>query len=418
MFSLTSLRVEPVLSRPCLFATKTVTRRVGAARGGSRTCRRCVVKAVDGVDAGHALAQHMLDVVLEASGQQMGYAMLSGIGAAVIAAVSVVVQLSMQAGSSLSPTQFKKLLTSKDTLVVDIRSKAEVKELGNPAWQGFAARHKSMPYMKQSKKGKKVVSKFASAFASMNTEGFKVVLLDASGRDAVTAAKEILQAGNLKTINYVAGGAAALKSSGFPWKGKLGVKSVSLPILRVESKKPKLASSTIKLKKDSAKAGSKAAQKKLDFDKLVPKVSKADLKKAVPKIDLKGLDLDKVAESYRESPTLINTGLAASALAAAGVVLFNEFDVILEAVGVLGGANVLIKRFLFAEDREKTVKYIRSLVNEKIAAGEAGDDLKRLASTILEVPLDPSTQPIKTEPEPAVEETDVKTDVTVTEVTV
>ncbi|DBA93345.1 TPA: hypothetical protein ACH3X2_003622 [Trebouxia sp. C0005] len=99
---------------------------------------------------------------------------------------------------------------------------------------------------------------------------------------------------------------------------------------------------------------------------------------------LKGLNLDKVAEDFKSKPTLTKAGLAVGALGAAAVVLFNEVEVVLEVLGVAAAGNFLAKKLLFAKDREQTVEQIRDIVDNKIAAGEVGKDLRRVADTLVE----------------------------------
>ena len=42
------------------------------------------------------------------------------------------------------------------------------------------------------------------------------------------------------------------------------------------------------------------------------------------------------------------------------------------------------KRLLFAEDRQQTFNDLKMLITDKIAAGQAGEDLKRLAEKVLD----------------------------------
>ncbi|KAL3150841.1 hypothetical protein ABBQ32_000595 [Trebouxia sp. C0010 RCD-2024] len=96
----------------------------------------------------------------------------------------------------------------------------------------------------------------------------------------------------------------------------------------------------------------------------------------------KGLNIDKIAEDFKSKPTLTKGALAVGALGAAAVVLFNEVEIVLEVLGVAAAGNFLAKKLLFAKDRDQTVDQIRDIVNNKIAAGEVGDDLRKVASTL------------------------------------
>lgn len=97
-----------------------------------------------------------------------------------------------------------------------------------------------------------------------------------------------------------------------------------------------------------------------------------------------------------------------------GVLLFVEIEQILELIGALRSSlliagvwlrsrvhgrqrgdvvhagvifigQFLLRRVLFAEERERTVAQARSFVNDKIAAQDAGRDLRRLADAVLDV---------------------------------
>lgn len=61
---------------------------------------------------------------------------------------------------------------------------------------------------------------------------------------------------------------------------------------------------------------------------------------------------------------------------------------VLEAVGILGGINLLFRKLFFAKDKKKTIEDLDSLLNDELAAKEAGDDLKQLATAILALPSD------------------------------
>ena len=58
----------------------------------------------------------------------------------------------------------------------------------------------------------------------------------------------------------------------------------------------------------------------------------------------------------QSKPTLTKAGLAVGVIGAAGVLLFNEVEVVLELLGVAAVGNFLAKRVLFAKDREQTVE--------------------------------------------------------------
>jgi len=269
------------------------------------------------------------------SDQQVAVAAIGGIGIVLVLGGLFIGQLISPGGVAGIPAgKIAEALQNKETILVDIRSKAEVNEMGSPSLKKLGARTVYLPYTKITREGEVIVENYGEQFSRLKglKEDSVVILMDGNGRLSPQAAREVAQSVAVGEVCYATGGAAALQASGFPWKTK--PEGISLP-----------------------------------------------------KVDLKGLDLDKIAETYKEKPTLVNTGLAVCALAAAGIFLFNEFDVILEAVGVLGAGNIFFRRFFFAKDREKTIGDLQSL-NDKIAVKDAGDDLKKLASTILEVSED------------------------------
>jgi hypothetical protein len=55
---------------------------------------------------------------------------------------------------------------------------------------------------------------------------------------------------------------------------------------------------------------------------------------------------------------------------------------VVQVVGVVGSIQFLASRLLFAEDRQKTLDDVKFLIREKIDAGTAGDDLRKLAETV------------------------------------
>eukprot|EP01023_Acetabularia_acetabulum_P006670 TRINITY_DN12797_c0_g1_i1.p4 TRINITY_DN12797_c0_g1~~TRINITY_DN12797_c0_g1_i1.p4 ORF type:complete len:176 (+),score=52.64 TRINITY_DN12797_c0_g1_i1:735-1262(+) len=89
-------------------------------------------------------------------------------------------------------------------------------------------------------------------------------------------------------------------------------------------------------------------------------------------------------EQYKKNPTFFNGVLAVAGVAGATTLLFTEVETLLEVVGVVGAIQFIGTKLLFAKDRKKTLAQFRELLNDKIAAGDAGKDLKRLADALLE----------------------------------
>lgn len=243
---------------------------------------------------------------------------------------------------------FEALEQNPKVILLDIRSKAEVKEAGSPDLKSIKRKLVSLPYT-QVVKGEVVVDEaFADKFARLGGLGeeSRVLLLDAEGKESSKAAKAVLESGAVKSVYVVQGGAEAWKGSDLPWKEP--GRGLELPNF------------------DLAALGAKVDPKNL------------------------GATVETLAEDLKSAPTLTKAGLAAGGLAAAGFLLFNEVEVLLQLVGIVAAGQFAFK-LLFAEEREQTLTEIRSLVKDKIAVAEAGDDLKKLATVLLEdTPVSPS----------------------------
>lgn len=152
----------------------------------------------------------------------------------------------------------------------------------------------------------------------------------------------------------------------------------------------------------AAKAAAKAVASEYEVQKLYTVDSESwaetapwrapgkGLSLSIPSIDLKNIGggINTLAEDFKEAPTLTKAGLAAGAIAGAGVILFNEAEVILELAGLVAVGQFLLK-LVFADEREKTLSEIREVVNEKVAIQEVGEDLNKIATALLEeVPAD------------------------------
>lgn len=77
-----------------------------------------------------------------------------------------------------------------------------------------------------------------------------------------------------------------------------------------------------------------------------------------------------------QNPNTVQGALTAGAVIGAGAFLTSEADAILELVGTAGAANLLIRRFLFYEDRKRTIEELRKFFDERIAPNELISDLK------------------------------------------
>lgn len=243
------------------------------------------------------------------------------------------------------------LSDDSSVILVDIRSKAEAGQQGSPDLRSVKRRAISLPLTKLVKGEYVVEENFIEKFAKISglTEDSIVILLDSDGSESTQAAKQLIQAGSdyeeplAAQFYFVQGGAEAWQAAGAPWRkpGKL-----SLPSLNFKA-----------------------------F----------------------GKNIDTLAEDFKEAPSLTKATVAAGALAGAGILLFNEIEVIIELVGLLALGQFALK-FVFAEEREKTMTEIKTLVEEKVAVAEAGEDLKKIATVLLEdTPSEKPAPPVAVE---------------------
>lgn len=227
---------------------------------------------------------------------------------------------------------FDLLSSDSDIIFIDLRSKQEVKEAGSPDLRSIKRKITSLPYT--TGLAGDLVEGFPDKLLKLPglSEDSEILFFDSYGQDAKAVSGAVRE--GVKQVYYVADGADGVRgwrASQLPWREP-----------------------------------SRGFNFNLDFS------------------GLKGLNLDKVAEDFKSKPTLTKAGLAVGALGAAAVVLFNEVEVVLEVLGVAAAGNFLAKKLLFAKDREQTVEQIRDIVDNKIAAGEVGKDLRRVADTLVE----------------------------------
>eukprot|EP00210_Caulerpa_lentillifera_P002271 g2181.t1 len=279
-----------------------------------------------------------VDVDIVSNSDSLPLIKVAGLSLVALSAIAISTQFPQRANvTSISALKLPAILADRQSVLIDIRSKLEIKKSGQPNLNDFNCRFISAPYIKRSKNGQmEVIANFGESCVKQRGLSItsKVILMDSNGKHAAAAAREILKFLDIKAIYYVASGVTGrggLKESGFSWKENQ--RGVSIPTIKINTQ-----------------------------------------------------NLEKLAKSYRKRPNLINAGLAVSALVTAGLVLFNQIDVLLEVVGVLGAANLIFRNLFFAKDRKKTIEDLDALVNDKIAAKEAGNDLKRIADTILEAP--------------------------------
>lgn len=226
---------------------------------------------------------------------------------------------------------FDLLSNESDIIFVDLRSKQEVNEAGSPDLRSITRKITSLPYTVGL--AGDLVEGFSDKLLKLPnlTEDSEVLFFDSYGPDAKAVAGAVRE--GVKQVYWVADGADGVrgwKASQLPWR---------------------------------------EPSRGFNFDL-------SGLTNAV--------NIDKLAEDFKAQPTLTKAGLAVGAVGAAAVLLFNEVEIVLEVLGVAAAGNFLAKKLLFAKDREQTVEQIRDIVDNKIAAGEVGKDLKRVADTLVE----------------------------------
>ncbi|KAG0568764.1 hypothetical protein KC19_6G044000 [Ceratodon purpureus] len=77
------------------------------------------------------------------------------------------------------------------------------------------------------------------------------------------------------------------------------------------------------------------------------------------------------------------TTLGVAAAAVAGAVVLSEAETTLQLLGTVALAQLFLKKFLFAEDRKKTVQEIKTFLDTKIAPKEFIEELKEVGRAIL-----------------------------------
>lgn len=235
-------------------------------------------------------------------------------------------------GAGLKPTSPEKALEALEgdsrVILIDIRSRAEVKEQGSPDLRAVKRSAVSVPYTSLVKGEFEVDDAFGDKVAKVRgmSEESLVILLDSDGSEAKEAAKQI---SGVAKIYYVQGGAQAWAAYG-AWREPGKGLSLGLP-------------------------------------------------------DLKGIgrSLNSLAEDYKEAPSMNKAGIALGALAGASFLLVNEAEVILEAAGLLAAGNFFLRQFLFADKREKAMSEIKEIVDEKVAVKEVASDLNKITEAVL-----------------------------------
>lgn len=258
--------------------------------------------------------------------------LLVGAGAilAVPLAINVISNLGAASGGGVkltNPAKALEALEDSRVILVDIRSKAEIKAQGTPDLKSVKRSAVSLPYTSLVKGEYVVDERFAEKLLKVRgvNEETIVILLDADGSESKDAAKVIE---GVDKVYILQGGAEAWAAYG-AWK-------------------------------EPGKGLS-----------LLP--------------DLKGMgsSLNSMAEDFKEAPSLNKAGIALGAVTGAGLFLVNEAEVLLELAGLVAAGNFAFN-LLFSDSRKKTMDEIKEIVDEKVAVKEIGSDLNKIAAAIVD----------------------------------
>jgi len=271
---------------------------------------------------------------------------LIGAGAALIAIpLGVFALLRSNSPAGVKPTSVARTIQALEedprVALIDVRSRAEIKQQGSPDLRSIKRSATVLPFTNVVKGELVVDESFADKFGRLKgiSEESLVILLDSDGTVAKMAAAELEEL--VEKVYYVQGGAEAWEEQG-PWRAPS--KGLSLPSLDLRSV---------------------------------------------------GSNINELAEDFKKAPSLSKASLAAGAIAGAGFLVFNEIEVVLELAGIFAAGNFLLK-LVFADEREKTLSEIKTLVDDKVAIQEVGSDLNKIAKAVLEeVPADNKPAPPK-----------------------
>lgn len=260
--------------------------------------------------------------------------LIGGVGLllAVPVAINVIVKVSSGGAGGVKLTNPAKAMEALEgdarVILVDIRSKAEIKAQGKPDLKSIKRSAVSVPFTSLVKGEYMVDENFGEKVAKVKgmDEESIIILLDADGSESKEAARMIE---GVDKVYIVQGGAESWAAYG-AWKEPGKGLSLSLP-------------------------------------------------------DLKGVgsSLNTLAEDFQEAPTLNKAGIALGALAGAGFFLVNEAEVLLEVAGLVAAGNFFVN-LLFADSRKKTMDDIKEIVDEKVAVKEIGTDLNKIAAAIVD----------------------------------
>lgn len=258
--------------------------------------------------------------------------LLAGIAGIIAVPVAINVISKVGAGAAggvkmTNPAKALEALEDSRVVLVDIRSKAEIKLQGNPDLKAVKRSALSIPFTKLVKGEYVVDEMFGEKLAKARgvDEDSIIILLDADGSESKEAAKLVE---GVDKVYILQGGAAAWAATG-PWKEP--GKGLSLP-------------------------------------------------------DLKGVgsSLNNMAEEFKEAPSLNKAVIGLGAIAGAGLFLVNEAEVLIELAGIAAAANFGFNLLFSDSKRGSNTTEIKEIVDEKVAEKEVVSDSNKIPAAVVD----------------------------------
>ncbi|PSC70410.1 rhodanese-like domain-containing chloroplastic [Micractinium conductrix] len=279
------------------------------------------------------------------------------VGGAVLALAVPAAVLALAGGGNSGPKAkavpaaraLEALAADESCILLDIRSKAEVKEEGAPNLTGLSRRGAvSLPYVIAIKGEEMVDEEFGAKAAKvkgLSLEGGPVIILDSTGAQAAAAARAILAEVPLEKLYYVQGGSEAWQAAGGPWREPGKGFNFELP----------------------------------NFSEGLQTIAGGVSTVA-----------SGVTEAVAEAPEAAKGALVFAGVVGASALLFTQLEILFELAGVLAAGQFLLK-VAFAEDREKTLTEIKKVVDE-VDVADLPQDLSKITSALLDDPTASSTE--------------------------
>ncbi|EFJ07356.1 hypothetical protein SELMODRAFT_448468 [Selaginella moellendorffii] len=95
------------------------------------------------------------------------------------------------------------------------------------------------------------------------------------------------------------------------------------------------------------------------------------------------LNLDALKEAIQFESDLVPATLGVAAAAGVGLVVFSEAETALQLVGTVALLQLFAKKFLFAEDRKKTLQQIKTFLDTKVAPKELVEEIQGVGKALL-----------------------------------